>query len=360
MNQSGKQSTIRHGSGNRVARPADARRDRGRARPGRLAVLAASTLVLVGTGAGPAAAGMGGIYDFMVQTNCLRLPEQSDLRTPYWSHQRVPLFAPGQARLYARTIRDTDRVTFVSDRPNVIPPLGPVQLIGEVGGIPYQQTMATLALSDPGLTRPVDVRIVANSGNRSDRALSKIDLGNHGTDREFRVFPRMHIERVEVLPRKPVYEPGEQITLNLRLPWSTPISTVRAQFGQPTARIGGSEVAAGYPEWNGAAVVERIQTPETRQIRHGFRLTWPQGPAFASLGNASVQLRLDIALKTVSRATCDLTKAPNTARVVLTMKNPNAGATLVSQPVRTKPGGSARDAVRLQRTDGKLRIRKSD
>lgn len=276
-------------------------------RPRRLIQSAFALLLIIAAGLPANAQGIsitgGGLYDFLIQTNCFAASAQADTRTPYWISDgtypgnRVPLLATGTAKGIIRTIDLPDQVSFISSNPAVIPPPAKIQAVGAIGGVNYQPTDVYFTVNAP--SRPTDVDITAVGPTKSIVG-AVVDLGQaKRVTRKFRVYPPQKISKATIAPTKPApYIAGERLRVEVALPWKIPFSTTTVVIGRPVYKNrGGSTVSAALPEWKNGAYFQpkRIAVPpNTDKVSFDFVARFPSDAAVERLGPMSVKTSLAV------------------------------------------------------------------
>lgn len=344
--------------------------------PGRLLAAAAFALLTIGAGGVPAEAQVavplvkeltgGGLYDFLIQTNCFAMSAQSDTRTPYWlfdetyPDNRVPLFATGNAKGIVRTINLADQVSFFSSNPAVVLPPAKIQAVGAIGGVMYQPTDVWFAVKAP--SRPVDIDITAvGSTNSVAGAVAQLGQAKRMT-RNFRVYPPQKISKATIGPNKQgLYTDGERLRIEVTLPWKIPVSTVTVAIGQPVYKDrNGADVSARLPEWkaNGGYMPKRISVPpNSNKVSFEFVARFPSNAAVKQFQAVflTTSFSVPVVLKSESGACPGLVTNPASVQVRYGMQKPsNVGlqanpAVNLPAPVQqvplARPGSGSSGAV---------------
>lgn len=259
-------------------------------RPRPLAPLAPLAIALLMGTALPAQAQLkgltgSGLYDFLVQTNCVALSEQQDTRTPDWitdgtyPNNRVPLLAAGMAQGIVRTVDLPDQVKFFSSNPAVIEAPAKIQAVGAIGGVPYQPTDVFFTVNASSRPRDVDITAVSSTTTVIG-AVARLGQPTRVT-RKFRVYPPQRISKAATVPaRKRTYEDGEQVRIEVILPWRIPISTATVVIGRPVYQNAqGEEVRAYAAEWREGNAYHREKRiavpPNTNKVTFEFTAEFP-------------------------------------------------------------------------------------
>lgn len=338
--------------------------------PRRLVRPALALLLTIGAGLPANAQGIsitgGGLYDFLIQTNCFAVSAQQDTRTPYWISDgtypgnRVPLLATGTAKGIVRTIDLPDQVSFISSNPAVIPPPPKIQAVGAIGGVKYQPTDVYFTIKTP--SRPTDIDIIAVGPTKSIVG-AVVDLGQpKRVKRKFRVYPPQRISKAIIGPAKASpYTVGERLRIDVTLPWKIPFSTATVVIGKPLYQNrSGNTVGANLPEWkSGSSYRPKLITvpPNTNNVSFEFAAQFPSDAAIESLGQLAYKTSLvvPVQLRTENHQCSGLVTNPKSAEISYTVQKrrelPTRPATSPAlAPVQQAPlpqegGGSAEGGV---------------
>lgn len=274
----------------------------------------------------------GGLYDFLIQTNCFALSAQADTRTPHWvfdntyPDNRVPLLASGSAKGIVRTIDLADQVTFTSSKPAVIQTPGTIQAVGAIGGVPYQQTDAYFTIKAPAAVTDVDITA---QGSVNSLVGTAVNLGQpKRVTRKFRVYPPQRIKAATLSPSRPApYREGERLRIDVTVPWKIPISTATVVIGQPMYKnANGQDVRAGLPEWQVGSTFgeKRIPlAPNSDRVSFEFVARFPANAAVEKVAPTIIKTSLvvPVQLTTDTYVPCpDLVTQPRTAEVRYSMQ----------------------------------------
>ncbi|HEX7035194.1 MAG TPA: hypothetical protein VF210_05440 [Pseudomonadales bacterium] len=267
--------------------------DRPEPRRGRVGAIAAG-ICLAASSAPVAAIVGGGLYDFIVQTNCVFVEEQQDTRTPYWARERIPVFGAANARGYVRTVDQPDIIDFTSSDPAVVPAPPRLQAIGAIGGVGYQQTEVTLTIKAPN--SPRDVTITAKGQPKLDIG-TVTRLGQGASDTmKLRVYPPQSIASVSLSPTPPPggYRDGERVTVTVRLAQKHPLPTSRIVVDQPTyeTAAGGRRTAPirGWSSSGGQGPKELTVAGNRDTITFSFETRFPEDAKTSRLSSPAAPL----------------------------------------------------------------------
>lgn len=332
---------------------------------GRLAPVTCALLCTAGTSL-PAHAQLqgltgSGLYDFLIQTNCFALSEQTNTRTPNWvfdgtyPDNRVPLLAPGTAKGIVRTVELADQVSFFSSNPAVIHAPNKIQAVGAIGGVRYQPTEVFFSIKTPSAPTNVDVTA---EGSVTSVVGAVAQLGQpKRVTRKFRVYPPQKINRAALVPQKTTYQDGERLRIEVTLPWKIPISTAQVVIGQPVYKnANGIDVRAQLQEWRtGSAYAAKHLPvpPNSDKVSFEFVAQLPSDARMEQVGPTfrKASFKVPVELK-VNAASCpELVTNPKTAEVRyeiqkridvnLEPKPTTMGPSQIQQSPLTLPGGSA-------------------
>lgn len=285
----------------------------------------------------------GGMYDFLIQTNCFVVRKQQDTGTPSWisdgtyPENRVPLLAAAPATGIVRTVDLPDQIAFFSSHPTVVVPPPKVQAVGAIGGVPYQPTNVPITVKSP--RQPTDVTVTAQ-GSRTSVVGSAIQLGQpKRVERKFRVYPPQAFKSAVLAPVKTVpYTRGERLRIDLRLAWKIPFATTVVEVRLPTyTTTKGETRSAQLPEWkHGSGYVPKRLTvmPNTDQVAFEFAAPFPPDASAQKLGPAAVQTSLVVPIRLVSEAPAcpGLAGNPRSSDVTVRVQQP-----LANLPARPTP-----------------------
>lgn len=280
---------------------------------------------------GPSLTG-GGLYDFLIQTNCIYLQEQTDTRTPFWAFSgpypdgRVPLFGPGTARGYVRTIDLADQITWESSQPTIIPPPPKIQAVGAIGGVKYQQTEVFFTIKTPSRITDVDITAVGSVDSVTGAAV-KLGQPTRVT-RKFRVYPPQKISKVTLSPTKQFYADGDRLRIEVELAGKIPYSTTKLYVRQPQYKnTNGGTNNQQLPEWQGANNLgeKAIDVPENAtKVAFEFVARFPSSARVeqASPMYQRTSLTIPVQLKSASSSCPELVTNPTTEEVRYDMVRP--------------------------------------
>ena len=296
-----------------------------------------------------------GLYDFLIKTNCFALPEQQDTRTPYWlidntyPGNRIPVFSPGQARGYIRTVDIADQIIFFSSNPAVIPPPPKLQAVGAIGGVRYQQTQVFFDISNL-VQRPTDITITAQ-GTITSVVSAATRLGKPKTSTaDLRVYPPQTIKSAALAPaRTTAYAEGEQVTLNVGLAWKMPVATTYVEIGMPEYQTAaGGKFVARLEPWHSGTTYgsKRIDIgPNVTSASLSFTVPFPKDAAVQRLSPVTLatSLTIPVRLHSASRTCPELAANPSPHTVVirvqkmLQMPKPQSSTPLPTQAIQQAP-----------------------
>jgi hypothetical protein len=318
--------------------------------PRRLIQAALALLVTLGAGLSAHAQGIsitgGGLYDFLIQTNCFAVSAQANTRTPSWISDgtypgnRVPLLATGTAKGIIRTIDLPDQVSFISSNPAVIPPPPKIQAVGAIGGVKYQPTDVYFTIKSP--SRPTDVDITAVGPTKSIVG-AVVDLGQPKlVKRKLRVYPPQKISKATIGSAKAApYSAGNQLRIDVTLPWKIPFSTTTVVVGKPLYQNrGGYTVSLNLPEWKDGSHHQPKMIdvpPNTNKVSFDFVAQFPSDAAVESLGQLAFKTSLvvPVQLKTRVPSCAGLVIDPSSVEVRYTMQKRRVLAP--KDPLPSKP-----------------------
>lgn len=290
---------------------------------------AVAGLCLAATAPGSAIVG-GGLYDFIVQTNCVYVAEQQDTRTPYWALERVPVFGAASARGYIRTVDQPDVIDFTSSDPSVVPAPPRLQAIGAVGGVKYQQTQLTIQIKAP--SSPRDVTLTAKGQPKFDVGTAT-RLGQGASDTmKLRVYPPQAIASVDLSPT-PLpggYRDGERITVTIRLAQKHPLPTSLIVVERPTYETAtGERRAAAISNWSGGSAQGAKQfsvAGNQNSITFSFDARFPDD-AKTSRGSSpaapyTTSLTMPVQIRASSQSCPNIVKAASAKTVTIPLQKP--------------------------------------